>query len=340
MSIIVDALKEHLPLFACTALAIVVGLCFQLSIDLRGESVFTPQFLWEFTLVFIAAPFVIGFIRVSKALIEQKTAEEIGATIKDIFSLSMLARVVICCVCVFMVITVFGAVKSLIGSHLTPHGHDYLFIAIERFIHGGRLPHEYFDFVFDNPKWLHQIDFLYWVWFMLMYIFLAWVVFQPKGTPGRMRYIVSFCLCWTVIGNILAAAGASAGPIFWSYYLPEPNPYRELLDKIGEISAQDTLFRDRFRDIMLSMKFNDKMVDMNGPAALPSVHVAMATLFTVHSFKYWPLLGWIMLPYVIVIQLGSFLLSWHYALDGYVGAAAMILIWWAAGKYFDRKAVV
>lgn len=324
-------------MIACTALAMVVGLCFQLSIDLRGESVFTPQFLWEFTLVFIAAPFAIGFIRVTRALIQKQSSSAIGAIIREIFSLRMLARVLICCVCVFMVITVFGAVKSLIGSHLTPHGHDYLFIAVERFLHGGRLPHEYFDFVYDNPQWLHRIDFLYWIWFMLMYIFLAWVVFQPQGTPGRMQYIVSFALCWTVVGSILAAAGASAGPIFWSYYLPPPNPYHDLLTTIDAINAQEPLFRTQFRDMMLSMKFNDKMVDMNGPAALPSVHVAMATLFTLHSFKYWPWLGWIMLAYLIIIQLGSFLLSWHYAIDGYVGAAAMVLIWWSAGKYFERK---
>lgn len=337
MSVITDAIEEHLPVIACTALAVAVGLCFQLSIDLKGESVFTPQFLWEFMLVFMAAPFVIGFIRVVRALIQGKTADAIGAEIRDVFSVRTLARVVVCCACAFTVITVFGAVKSLIGSHLTPHGHDYLFIAIERFLHFGRLPHEYFDFVYDNPIWLHRIDFLYWLWFMLMYVFLAWVVFQKPGTPGRMQYIVSFCLCWTVIGNILAAAGASAGPIFWQYYLPDPDPYESLLARIDAISADDQLFRNRFRDIMLWMTSNDKMVDMNGPAALPSVHVAMATLFTLHSFKYWPWLAWPMLVYAIVIQLGSFLLSWHYAIDGYVGAAVMILIWWAAGRYFDRK---
>ncbi len=314
-----------------------VGLSFQMTIDLNGESVFTPQFLQEFVFVFIAAPFAIGFMRISRALVTGKKANEISAILEDIFSFPTLVRVVICCVCVFMVITVFGAIKSLIGSHLTPHGHDYLFIAIERFLHGGRLPHEYFQFVYTDPEWLRQIDFLYWLWFILMYVFLAWVVFQPKGTPGRMQYIVSFCLCWTILGNVIAAAGASAGPIFWQYYLPGPDPYKELLAAIDSISAQEPLFRNQFRDMMLSMKFNDRMVDMNGPAALPSVHVGMATLFALHSLRYWPWLAWAMVPYAVIIQLGSFLLSWHYAIDGYVGAAAMILIWWGAGKYFDRK---
>ncbi len=337
MSVMTDAVREHIPLLACVALAVIVGLCFQLSIDLKGESVFTPQFFWEFTLIFALAPFVICLIRLAHALLRKQRYEQALAIMREIFSLNMLVRVLICCACIMVVITIFGAVKSLIGPHLTPHGHDDLFIAIERFIHGGKLPHEYFGFVYENPDWLHAIDYLYWVWFLLMYVFLAWVVFQPKGTPGRMQYIVSFCLCWTVIGNILAAAGASAGPVFWSYYLPDPNPYDALLATIDRISFDRDLIFTHLRDMLLSMRSDDRMVDMNGPAALPSVHVAMATLFTLHSFKYWPPLGWVMLCYLIVIQLGSFLLSWHYAIDGYAGAAAMVLIWWAAGKYCEKK---
>lgn len=318
------------------ALAIMVGLYFQLSIDLKGESVFTPQFLFEFFGVFIVAPFVIAGIKIVHGEVTHQSWATIKSNVKELFAPQMLLRVFISFVCIYIVVTVFGAVKSLIGLTLTPNGHDILFIGIERFLHGGKLPHEYFTFIYDNPQWLYRIDFFYWLWFILMYVFLAWAVFQPKGTPGRLQYLLSFCLCWTVIGNVLAALGASAGPVFWHYYLPGPDPYESLLATLNALNAQEPLFRTGFRDIMLSMMHNDRMIDLNGPAALPSVHVAMACLFALYSYKYWRLMFVFTLVYLIIIQLGSFLLAWHYAIDGYVGIAAMLLIWWGAG-WVDRQ---
>jgi len=329
-------LKEHLPLFVVTAFACLIGLGFQLSIDLKGETVFAPQFLGEFFTVFIWAPFVIVFLKSALSFASGKPQPPtvFAATIFSPFSM---LRVFVCFICIYLVIVVFGSVKSLIGLVLTPHGHDYLFIAIEKFIHGGRLPHEYFGFVFENSTWLYSIDFLYGLWFFLMYVILAGIVFQPPGTPGRMQYIVSFCLCWTIIGNVLAALGASAGPIFWEYYLPDPNPYESLLATLDQLEGERNMFCTRFRDAMLYMMHNDRLVDMNGPAALPSVHVAMATLFTLYSWKYCRVLFIPTLIYLVIIQLGSFLLSWHYALDGYVGAAAMVAIWLVVGRYVENK---
>jgi hypothetical protein len=38
-------------------------------------------------------------------------------------------------------------------------------------------------------------------------------------------------------------------------------------------------------------------------------------------------------------MIGSVHLGWHYALDGYVGAACALVIWFAVGWLLDRPAV-
>lgn len=331
LHIIKDALKEHVPLMMATALALLLGLGVQLTVDLKGETVFEAQYLWEFILVFVFAPLVITFLRAGRDILQHRPQSEINKDIRDLFSPRTFVRVGLCFLCIYPVVTIFGALKSLIGLLLTPHGHDFLFIAIERAIHFGKLPHEYFGFVYADPQLFYFFDFFYGLWFFLMYIFLAWVAYQPADTPGRMRYLVSFCLCWTVIGNILAAIGASAGPIFWSYYIDGFNPYASLLASIDALNAQNPLFRTMFMNMMLDMMNNDKMVDMNGAAALPSVHVAMVTLFVLYAWRYCRFILPLMAAYLVIIQLGSFILSWHYALDGYVGFIAMVLIWWGVG---------
>jgi uncharacterized membrane protein len=41
--------------------------------------------------------------------------------------------------------------------------------------------------------------------------------------------------------------------------------------------------------------------------------------------------------YVVLIQVGSVFLGWHYAVDGYFSIAAVSLIWWAVGKVLASK---
>ena len=63
-----------------------------------------------------------------------------------------------------------------------------------------------------------------------------------------------------------------------------------------------------------------------GISAFPSMHVATATLFALAARRLHPRLFPLGLAYWAVIMLGSVLLAWHYAVDGYVG----ILLGWGA----------
>ena len=64
---------------------------------------------------------------------------------------------------------------------------------------------------------------------------------------------------------------------------------------------------------------------------MPSVHVAMATILALLAWRISKLLGVLMSAYLIVIQIGSVHLAWHYAIDGYVSIILTIIIWKLVG---------
>jgi hypothetical protein len=65
---------------------------------------------------------------------------------------------------------------------------------------------------------------------------------------------------------------------------------------------------------------------------MPSLHNAIAVLYALAAFRIGRLLGWFMTGYAVIIFIGSVHLGWHYAVDGIVSAAAMVLIW----RWVDR----
>jgi membrane-associated phospholipid phosphatase len=75
---------------------------------------------------------------------------------------------------------------------------------------------------------------------------------------------------------------------------------------------------------------------INGISAMPSMHVGASILFAILGFssgKKW--LGYLMSAFAVLIFIGSIHLGWHYAIDGYAGAAVAVVCWWAAGKIVD-----
>jgi hypothetical protein len=67
------------------------------------------------------------------------------------------------------------------------------------------------------------------------------------------------------------------------------------------------------------------------------MHVAMATLFALLCWRVRRWLGVIMTIFALVIMIGSVHLAWHYAIDGYVGASGILLIWCLVGRLVGYK---
>jgi di/tricarboxylate transporter len=66
------------------------------------------------------------------------------------------------------------------------------------------------------------------------------------------------------------------------------------------------------------------------------MHVAIAGLLCMASFKVHRLIGFAFLAFLILILVGSVSLAWHYAVDGYAAILLTALIWWAT-QPLDQK---
>jgi membrane-associated phospholipid phosphatase len=80
-------------------------------------------------------------------------------------------------------------------------------------------------------------------------------------------------------------------------------------------------------------KLHGTWLPFGGISAMPSIHLAMATLFALLAFSVRRWLGIVFIGYVLVIQIGSVILGWHYAVDGYAGILLALLIWYAVNRF-------
>ena len=69
---------------------------------------------------------------------------------------------------------------------------------------------------------------------------------------------------------------------------------------------------------------------------MPSMHVSTSLLFVLVGWRSHRLLGVVFSIFAVVIMLGSVLLAWHYAIDGYVAIIFTLLIWHTVGVFLGN----
>lgn len=328
-----SALQEHSLLIYTSLLSLIWLAVLQMTLELNGESVFIFRSSFNFFFVFFIAPFFVTIGSYIVGLDSKKSLKHIPDITKEIFKPDNIIRYVICFLAIYISLMAFSTAKSLI-SVMVPFQYDVLFSSIDKFIHFGRYPHEYLGFILDNPKYVVFMDWFYISWFYYIYAYVAYVVFQPKGAAGRVRLIACFCLCWVVLGSFAATLASSVGPIFWESFVDAPNPYTQLIATLENVSLTHyPLMCLDIANLLLGWQRDEFIVDLSGPSALPSIHVAMVALFMFHSWHYNRFFFPLTVAYCVLTMVGSVVLAWHYALDGYVSIILMYIMWKLVGLY-------
>jgi membrane-associated phospholipid phosphatase len=75
----------------------------------------------------------------------------------------------------------------------------------------------------------------------------------------------------------------------------------------------------------------------SGSSAMPSMHVAMATLFALRGWRSGRTPGMALTGFAAVSFAGSVQLGWHYAVDGYMSAALMAALWHVVGRWTEPR---
>ena len=195
---------------------------------------------------------------------------------------------------------------------------DRTFADWDRWLHFGKLPHEWLEHVIAAPGALRLFDWLYFAWGLIMAGTLSAVLWAAPVERCR-QYVLTFLGTWILIGSVLAPLLGSVGPVFYSQLVTDPDPYSRLLSGIqGTQSAEVQALLWRATNM-------PGFIPATGISAMPSVHIAQATLIALLAWtsRCWAFraLG---ILFAVGMQIATVVLAWHYAIDGYVAA---VLTW-------------
>jgi len=148
----------------------------------------------------------------------------------------------------------------------------------------------------------------------------------------RRRCLVATVLLWLVAGILMKLVFWSAGPAYYGRTVGGYDPYARLMAYLATVDRAHQLTSAMFQRGMWLSYVDRWDLSAIGIAAMPSLHVASVTLITCGAFAVRRWLGVSLTLFSLIIFVGSVSLGWHYAVDGYVGAAMALTCWWCAGR--------
>jgi len=222
----------------------------------------------------------------------------------------------------------FTSYKAAIGR-IVPFYADPYAAALDRLLHGTD-PWRLLQPLIGFPIVTAAINSLYNLWFFVMYVVLATATFVISSQSLRTRYLLAFLLSWAIIGSLLATLLSSVGPCYyWEFY--GTDPFADLFAYLDDARRTYPVWARETQAALLE-KYQLREADFGaGISALPSIHVAIAVLNALFLWKLHRLAGWAAWLYAAVIFIGSVHLGWHYAVDGYVAALLVLVIWKVSG---------
>jgi membrane-associated phospholipid phosphatase len=233
---------------------------------------------------------------------------------------------------------VFGAGFAVLKGAVAvaaPFAWDVALAELDRVLHLGRYPHEYLWPLLDRPAVVFAVNFAYNLWFLVLVASFLAAAAATRRPALRHQYLMSFMLVWFVGGFLIAMAFSSAGPCFYAQ-IGLGELYAPLMDRLHAADARHEIWAVDTQEALWA-GFTGERPGSAGISAFPSMHVATATLFVLAARR---LKRWVYAAaaaFWLLIMLGSVLLAWHYAVDGYAGALIAAVAWRLCGLYARRS---
>lgn len=176
------------------------------------------------------------------------------------------------------------------------------------------------------------------VWFILMVLTVFWFCVVERVAKDRTRFFMVFFASWIILGNVMAGMFLSGGPIFYDRLAGDAERFAPLVTHLAA-HGEPALSVQSYQ-LHLWRAFESGRNELgSGISAFPSMHLAMATLMAVAWVRVSRWLLPLGVVFLVVTQIGSVHLAWHYAIDGYVSIVFVLSAWWAAGRVVRLRAV-
>lgn len=163
-------------------------------------------------------------------------------------------------------------------------------------------------------------------WFALMIITLLFVLSRP---PSREKSAILLCyfLLWSVFGPVVHALLPAGGPIFY-----EQLGYG---DRFAAIPLPEDMVK--ISDYLWMTYATGGFGAGSGISAMPSLHIATTAWMVLAIQLHAPRWTKAIAAVGLLIFLLSISLGWHYAVDGIVGSAGAVGLYWLCHRLLDRR---
>ena len=220
-----------------------------------------------------------------------------------------------------------------------PFQWDGTFLALDQAVHFGTHPYQWLAPLLNHAWITFALNVNYNGWFFVMFTCWFWQGFAKTDSELRQRFLLGFTLTWFLGTCVLGTLLSSVGPCFYGRLIAGDDPYVPLMSWLTTANADYPIWSLNIMD-ELWKNYETGTGVVNGISAMPSMHVGTSVLFALLGFasgNRW--VGWLLSIFATLIFIGSIHLGWHYAIDGYAGAAVALFGWWAAGKLvkWDRE---
>lgn len=229
--------------------------------------------------------------------------------------------------------TIFKAAVPIIH----PYAWDIRLAEWDLALHGGVHPWVWLQYAMGHPLVTATINFSYHLWFFIMYAVIYWLALSIKNPKLRMQFLLSFVFSWIFLGTVVATLFSSVGPCYYGYLFQGDDPYAPLMMYLHEANKQMPILALDVQKMLWDGYQDKTRVSALGISAMPSMHVATATLLALWGWRINRTVGIALTLFALVIMVGSVHLGWHYALDGYVGAAGAYVVWRVVGWMLSRS---
>lgn len=217
----------------------------------------------------------------------------------------------------------FTFLKSSIPSFV-PFYADPFFADIDRLLHGTdpwRLAHASF-----SPEMVHRaLPFYLHIW-AIAAIALPVIIAVTDRDPARItRFSLIYLFVWIGLGNFLALAGSSVGPVFYDG-LEGGTRFADLTVALQTSGITDSMV-GKIQNYLWTAFQSKALLFGSGISAFPSVHLGITTFAALYMYERSRLLLPVGIAFVLTVQVLSVYTGYHYAVDGYFSILAVILVW-------------
>lgn len=227
----------------------------------------------------------------------------------------------------------FSAMKSAIPV-FHPYAFDPLLADIDRTIHGGdvwrllqpAIGHPFVSFLLND---------VYHLWILLLYIGVLAIAGWIEEPAIRKQFFMTYFLAWPLLGNLMATWLSSVGPCFYEYFYHDAR-FEPQMAYLRQANQAWPLMVLEVQQELLQWHRAGSGELGRGISAMPSMHVSIAFLFTLVSWRISRFWGLVAILFLALILIGSVHLGYHYAIDGYAGIAGILLLWWLVGLILRR----